>query len=205
MKIFCLAMNYPQHNKMLHGTLDKPEKPVIFCKPDSALLKNGKPFFVPDDLGRIEYEGELVVRICRLGKSVPVRFAHRYYDAFTVGVDFTARELQAELKKNGLPWELSKGFDNSAAIGEWIPKDKLPEVSKLRFKLDVNGQTIQDGCGMDMFFNIDETISYISRWFTLKTGDLLFTGCPVGCAAVNIGDHVEGYIEEHKTTDFWCR
>lgn len=198
-------MNYPQHNKMLHGTLDKPEKPVIFCKPDSALLKNSKPFFVPDDLGRIEYEGELVVRICRLGKTIPERFAHRYYDAVTVGVDFTARELQAQLKANGLPWELSKGFDGSAVIGEWVTKEKLPEMNRLRFHLDINSATLQQGCASDMFFSVDETISYISRYFTLKTGDILFTGCPAGCAPVNINDHVEGYVEERKVLDFRCK
>lgn len=198
-------MNYPQHNKSLHGTLMKPEEPVIFCKTDSALLKNGKPFFIPDDLGRIEYEGELVVRICRLGKSVPVRFANRYYDAFTVGVDFTARELQARLRAKGLPWERSKSFDNSAVIGEWVDKDKLPEVNRLRFRLDINGKTVQEGCGADMFFSIDETISFISRWFTLKTGDLLFTGCPAGCGPVSPDDHIEGYIEERKVTNFWCK
>ena len=198
-------MNYPQHNKSLHGTFNKPEEPVIFCKTDSALLKNGKPFFIPDDLGRIEYEGELVVRICRLGKSIPVRFARRYYDALTVGVDFTARELQAKLRAKGLPWELSKGFDGSAAIGEWIPKEKLPEPGRLRCRLDINGKTVQEGCDADMFYSVDETISYISRWFTLKTGDLLYTGCPAGCGPVNINDHIEGYIEERKTTDFWCK
>lgn len=205
MKIFCLAMNYPQHNKLLHETLCKPESPVIFCKTDSALLKNRKPFFIPDDLGRIEYEGELVVRICRLGKTIPERFAHRYYDAVTVGVDFTARELQARLKAGGLPWELSKSFDGSAAIGEWVDKERLPELSRLRFRLDINGTTVQEGCGADMFFTVDETISYISHYFTLKTGDLLFTGCPAGCGPVNIGDHIEGYVEERKVTDFWCR
>ena len=205
MKIFCLGMNYPQHNKSQHGTFNKPEEPVIFCKTDSALLKNGKPFFIPDDLGRIEYEGELVVRICRLGKSIPVRFAHRYYDALTVGVDFTARELQAKLRAKGLPWELSKGFDGSAAIGEWIPKEKLPEPGRLRFRLDINGKTVQEGCDADMFYSVDETISYISRWFTLKTGDLLYTGCPAGCGPVNINDHIEGYMEERKTTAFWCK
>lgn len=119
---------------------------------------------------------ELVVRICRLGKSVPVRFAHRYYDAFTVGVDFTARELQARLRAKGLPWERSKSFDNSAVIGEWVDKDKLPEVNRLRFRLDINGNTVQEGCGADMFFSIDETISFISRWFTLKTGDASLHG-----------------------------
>lgn len=205
MKIFCLGMNYPVHNKILHGTLNKPEEPVIFCKPDSALLKSGKPFFIPDDLGRIEYEGELVVRICRLGKSIPERFAHRYYDAVTVGVDFTARELQANLKAKGLPWERSKGFDGSGAIGEWIPKEKLPDISRLRFHLDINGKTVQEGYAGDMFFSVDRTISFISRWFTLKTGDMLFTGCPAGCGPVNINDHIEGFVEETKTTDFWCK
>ena len=198
-------MNYAMHNKELHGTLLKPEEPVIFTKADSALLKDHKPFFVPDHLGRIDYETELVVRICRLGKNIPTRFAHRYYDAVTVGIDFTAREMQTRLREKGLPWEICKGFDGSAAIGEWVEKDKFLNVQALRFRLDINGTTVQEGCACDMLFKIDEIISYISQFFTLKTGDLLYTGTPAGVGPVNIGDHMEGYIEDRKVLEFNCK
>ncbi|WP_028897404.1 fumarylacetoacetate hydrolase family protein [Prevotella sp. HUN102] len=205
MKIFCIGMNYAQHNNALHGTLLKTEEPVIFIKPDSAILKDHKPFFIPDDMGRIEYETELVVRICRLGKTIPERFAHRYYDAVTVGIDFTARELQKKLKENGRPWELAKGFDGSAALGDWIDKEKFLDIQRLHFHLDINGKTIQEGCTSDMLYKVDEIISYISRYFTLKTGDILYTGCPTGCGPVHIDDHLEGYIEDRKVLDFNCK
>lgn len=205
MKIFCIGMNYAQHNNALHGTLLKTEEPVIFIKPDSAILKDHKPFFIPDDMGRIEYETELVVRICRLGKTIPERFAHRYYDAVTVGIDFTARELQKKLKENGRPWELAKGFDGSAALGDWIDKEKFLDIQRLHFHLDINGKTIQEGCTSDMLYKVDEIISYISRYFTLKTGDILYTGCPTGCGPVHINDHLEGYIEDRKVLDFNCK
>ena len=198
-------MNYIQHNKELDGTLYKPEEPVIFTKADSSLLKDGKPFFPPDDLGRIDYEGELVVRICRLGKNIPVRFAHRYYDAVTVGVDFTARELQRRLRSEGKPWELCKGFDGAATIGEWVGVEKLRDVQSLRFRLDVNGEVVQEGCSADMLFKIDELIAYISRWFTLKTGDILYTGTPQGVGPVSVGDHITGWIEDRKVLDFNVR
>ena len=198
-------MNYAMHNKELHGTLLKPEEPVIFTKADSALLKDHKPFFVPDHLGRIDYETELVVRICRLGKNIPTRFAHRYYDAVTVGIDFTAREMQSRLREKGLPWEICKGFDGSAAIGEWVEKDKFLNVQALRFRLDINGTTVQEGCACDMLFKIDEIISYISQFFTLKTGDLLYTGTPAGVGPVSVGDHMEGYIEDRKVLEFNCK
>ena len=198
-------MNYAMHNKELHGTLLKPEEPVIFTKADSALLKDHKPFFVPDHLGRIDYETELVVRICRLGKNIPTRFAHRYYDAVTVGIDFTAREMQTRLREKGLPWEICKGFDGSAAIGEWVEKDNFLNVQALRFRLDINGTTVQEGCACDMLFKIDEIISYISQFFTLKTGDLLYTGTPAGVGPVSIGDHMEGYIEDRKILEFNCK
>lgn len=198
-------MNYAMHNKELHGTLLKPEEPVIFTKADSALLKDHKPFFVPDHLGCIDYETELVVRICRLGKNIPTRFAHRYYDAVTVGIDFTAREMQTRLREKGLPWEICKGFDGSAAIGEWVEKDKFLNVQALRFRLDINGTTVQEGCACDMLFKIDEIISYISQFFTLKTGDLLYTGTPAGVGPVSIGDHMEGYIEDRKVLEFNCK
>lgn len=202
MKIFAVGLNYPQHNKELNETLYKGEVPVIFTKADSSLLKDGKPFFVPDDMGRIDYETEIVVRICRLGKAIPARFAHRYYDAVTVGIDFTARELQAELRKKGLPWEMCKGFDGAAAIGEWVSVEKFRDVQALQFHLDINGKTVQEGRTSDMLFKIDEIIEYISKYFTLKTGDIIYTGTPVGVGPVNIDDHLTGYIEDRKVLDF---
>ena len=202
MKIFAVGLNYPQHNKELNETLYKGEVPVIFTKADSSLLKDGKPFFVPDDMGRIDYETEIVVRICRLGKAIPARFAHRYYDAVTVGIDFTARELQAELRKKGLPWEMCKGFDGAAAIGEWVSVEKFRGVQALQFHLDINGKTVQEGRTSDMLFKIDEIIEYISKYFTLKTGDIIYTGTPVGVGPVNIDDHLTGYIEDRKVLEF---
>ena len=198
-------MNYIQHNKELDGTLYKPETPVIFTKADSALLKDKKPFFIPDFMGRIDYEAEVAVRISRLGKTIPERFAHRYYDAVTVGIDFTARELQQKLRANGEPWDLCKGFDGSAALGEWVSVDKFRDVQALHFHLDINGNTVQEGRTSDMLFSIDSLIAYISRFFTLKTGDILFTGTPVGVAPVHIDDHLEGYIEDRKVLDFSCK
>lgn len=202
MKIFAVGLNYPKHNKELNETLYKGEVPVIFTKADSSLLKDGKPFFVPDDMGRIDYETEIVVRICRLGKAIPARFAHRYYDAVTVGIDFTARELQAELRKKGLPWEMCKGFDGAAAIGEWVSVEKFRDVQALQFHLDINGKTVQEGRTSDMLFKIDEIIEYISKYFTLKTGDIIYTGTPVGVGPVNIDDHLTGYIEDRKVLEF---
>ena len=202
MKIFAVGLNYPQHNKELNETLYKGEVPVIFTKADSSLLKDGKPFFVPDDMGRIDYETEIVVRICRLGKAIPACFVHRYYDAVTVGIDFTARELQAELRKKGLPWEMCKGFDGAAAIGEWVSVEKFRDVQALQFHLDINGKTVQEGRTSDMLFKIDEIIEYISKYFTLKTGDIIYTGTPVGVGPVNINDHLTGYIEDRKVLEF---
>ncbi len=205
MKIFAVGMNYSQHNKELDGALYIPEEPVIFSKADSALLKAHKPFFVPDFMGRIDYETELVVRVCRLGKTIPERFAHRYYDAVTVGIDFTARDVQQRLRAAGQPWELSKGFDGSAAIGDWVGKERFLDVQSLRFHLDINGQTVQEGYTGDMLFSVDHIVAYISRYFTLKTGDLIFTGTPVGVGPVHIDDHIEGYLEESKVLEFNCK
>lgn len=202
MKIFAIGLNYPQHNKELNETLYKGESPVIFTKADSSLLKDGKPFFVPDDMGRIDYETEIVVRICRLGKAIPACFAYRYYDAVTVGIDFTARDLQKQLREKGLPWELCKGFDGAATIGNWVPVDKFRNIQTLQFHLDINGKTVQQGCTSDMLFKIDEIIEYISKYFTLKTGDIIYTGTPVGVGPVNIDDHLEGYIEDRKVLEF---
>ena len=205
MKIFAVGMNYAQHNKELDGTLYKPETPVIFTKADSALLKDRKPFFIPDHLGQIDYEAELVVRICKLGKTVPERFAHRYYDAVTVGIDFTARELQKKLREAGQPWDLCKGFDGAAALGEWVSKEKFRDVQAMHFHLDINGQTVQEGRTSDMIFSIDHIVSYISQFFTLKTGDIIYTGTPVGVGPVHLDDHLEGWVEDRKVLEFNCK
>lgn len=218
MKIFAVGMNYVEHNKELNNTLlitekyeRKTEEPVIFTKADSALLKNGKPFFIPDFMGRIDHEAELVVRICRLGKGIPERFAHRYYDAVTVGVDFTARDVQKKAKDLGRPWTIAKGFDGSAVIGEWVTIPRSEEcgarnnIQDLHFHLDINGKMVQAGWSGDMLYKVDELIAYISKFFTLKTGDLLYTGTPVGVGPVHIDDHIEGYLEDKKVLDFWCK
>lgn len=205
MKIFAIGMNYSVHNKSLHGPLFKPENPVVFTKAETALLKNHKPFFIPDDMGPIEYESELVVRINRLGKCIDKKFAHRYYDAVTVGIDFTARQLQGRLRKAGEPWELAKAFDNSAPIGEWIPMEEAGDIGRISFHMDLNGQTVQEGFSGDMLFGVDEIIAYISRFFTLKTGDIIFTGCPSPCAPVHEGDHIEGWIGPKRVLDFMCK
>lgn len=202
MKIFGVGLNYPQHNKEPKETLYMGENPVVFMKADSALLKDGKPFFLPDDMGRVNFETEIVVRICRLGKAIPARFAHRYYDAVTVGIDFTAIDMLNKMREKGLPWEMCKAFDGSAVIGEWVPVEKFRDVQALPFHLDINGKTVQKGCTCDMLFKIDEIIEYISKYFTLKTGDILYTGTPVGVAPVNIDDHLEGYIESRKVLEF---
>lgn len=205
MKIFAVGMNYAAHNKELHGTLYKTEEPVIFTKADSALLKDHKPFFIPDWSSRVDYETELVVRICRLGKGIPERFAHRYYDAVTVGIDFTARDLQETARQKGLPWTICKGFDGSAVIGDWVEKDRFRDVQDLHFRLDINGQTVQEGFTGDMLYKVDALISYLSRFFTLKMGDLLYTGTPAGVGPVRIDDHLEGYLEGQKVLDFNCK
>ena len=156
-------------------------------------------------MGCIDYETELVVRISRLGKTIPQRFAHRYYDAVTVGIDFTARELQAKLRENGQPWDLCKGFDGSAALGEWVPVEKFRDIQAIHFHLDINGNTVQEGCSSEMLYKVDELIAYISQYFTLKTGDILYTGTPAGVGPVNIDDHLEGYIEDRLVLDFNCK
>lgn len=205
MKIFAVGMNYFEHNKELHGSLFKPEEPVIFTKADSAVLKDHKPFFIPDHMGRIDYETEIVVRISKLGKNISERFAHRYYDAVTVGIDFTARELQKKLRSEGKPWDLCKGFDGSAALGEWVSLDKFRDIQAIHFHLDINGNTVQEGCTSDMLYRVDQLIAYISQYFTLKTGDILYTGTPAGVGPVHIDDHLEGYIEDRKVLEFNCK
>lgn len=205
MKIFAIGHNYAAHNKEMGHALLKMDNPVVFTKADSALLKGGKPFFIPSFTQQCEYETELVVRICRLGRSIAPRWAHRYYDQVTVGIDFTARDLQQELRSKGLPWEICKGFDGSAAIGEMIRLDELPDVQNLHFRLEKNGETVQQGHTADMLFGVDEIVSYISQFFTLKMGDLIFTGTPAGVGPVSEGDHLVGYLEERKILEFNVR
>ena len=205
MKIFAVGMNYQEHNKELHGTLYNREEPVIFTKADSALLTGGKPFFVPSFTQQCEYETEVVVRICRLGRSIAQRWAYRYYDEVTVGIDFTARDLQRKLRAEGLPWELSKGFDGSAVVGTMVRKGELPDVQDLHFQLHKNGETVQVGHTADMLFGVDEIVSYISRFFTLKMGDLIYTGTPAGVGMVHEGDHLEGFLEGRKVLDINVR
>lgn len=205
MKIIAIGMNYQLHCHELHAGEALPQEPVIFMKPDSALLKDGKPFFIPDFSVQVDYETELVVRINRLGKNIAERFAHRYYDAVTVGIDFTARDLQRKYRAEGKPWELCKGFDNSAAIGDWIPVERFKDVQQLNFHLDIDGKTVQRGYAGDMLFKIDQIIAYVSRFCTLKIGDLLFTGTPVGVGPVQVNNHLEGYLEDEKVLDFYIR
>ena len=204
MKIIAVGWNYLSHNKEMNRTL-LPKEPVIFFKPETALLKDGKPFFLPDFSERIEYETELVFRVCRLGKNIAPRFAHRYYDAVTVGIDFTARDLQSKLRQNGEPWEISKGFDSSAVIGNFIEIEKIGDTFQLPFSLSINGNTAQQGNSKDMIFNIDDIIAYVSRFYTLKIGDLIYTGTPDGIGPVKINDHLQGYLKEEKVLDFYVK
>ena len=203
MKIFGIGMNYAAHNKELQNSLLYIEAPVVFTKADSALLTGGKPFFVPDFAQRCDYETELCVRINHLGRSIPERFAHRYYDEVTVGIDFTARDLQEKLRQQGLPWDLSKGFDGSAAVGTWMPLSHYGrDIQDLHFHLLQNGKQVQTGHTADMLFGVDRLVSFISQFFTLKTGDIIFTGTPVGVGPVSIEDHLEGYLEGEKVLEF---
>lgn len=204
MKIIAVGMNYAAHNKELHNPLVLSE-PTIFMKSDSSLLKDGKPFFIPDFSSEIHYETEIVVKIDRLGKNIAERFAHRYYNEVTVGIDFTARDLQRDLKKKGLPWEISKAFDNSAVIGTFIPLESVGDIRQIPFHLDINGQTVQEGNTRDMLFSVDQIVAYVSRFFTLKIGDLIYTGTPAGVGPVRIDDHLQGYIGEQKLLDFHVR
>ena len=204
MKILAVGMNYAQHNKELNHTLSL-EDPVIFSKPESALLREGKPFFVPDFAERFDYETEIVVKINRLGKNIPERFAHRYYDEVTVGIDFTARDMQEQLRSKGLPWEICKGFDGSAALGRFVDKTSLPEMDNIHFRAELDGVTVQSGWTGDMIHSIDKIISYVSRFFTLKTGDMIYTGTPAGVGPVHENQHLTAYLEDEKVLEFNIR
>ena len=198
-------MNYDRHNKEMGHSLVNTE-PVIFLKPDSAILKDGKPFFLPDFTEEVHYETELVVRICRLGKNIAPRFAHRYYDAVTVGIDFTARDMQRRFCAEGKPWELCKCFDNSAALGTFVPLQQVGDnVQNIDFSLQIDGKVVQHANTSEMLFAVDELIAYVSRFMTLKIGDYLFTGTPSGVGPVSIGQHLQGYIGEEKLLDFYIR
>lgn len=204
MKIIAVGKNYAEHALEFDGTVEKPAVPMIFMKPDSAIIKNGKHFYVPDFLGRVDYEAEIVVRINKLGKSIPARFAYRYYDAITVGIDFTARDMQRAFIEAGAPWELSKGFDGSAVLGEFRPVEQY-DINNVPFSLTIDDKVVQSASTAQMLFKVDEIIAYISRFCTLKTGDLIFTGTPAGSAPVEIGTHLKGFIGEDKVLDFHVR
>lgn len=204
MKIIAVGKNYSEHALEFDGTVERPQVPLIFMKPDSAIIKNGKHFYVPDFLGRVDYEAEIVVRINKLGKSIPARFAHRYYDAITVGIDFTARDMQRKLIENGEPWDLSKGFDGSAVLGEFRSVDKY-NINDVDFSLTIDDEVVQKANTSQMYFSVDEIIAYVSRFCTLKTGDLIFTGTPAGVGEAKIGTHLKGYIGDEKVLDFHVR
>lgn len=192
-------MNYAEHNKELNAAT--PMQPVVFMKPDSALLRENKPFFLPDFSSEIHYEVEVVLKINRLGKNIAPQFASRYYDEFALGVDFTARDLQNDFRAKGFPWELAKGFDNSAVVSSFLPM-KDYEKNNISFRLDVNSKTVQAGNTANMIYSFDEIIAYVSRFFTLKIGDLIFTGTPAGVGKVAINDVLEGYVENQKMFSF---
>jgi len=207
MKILAVGMNYAKHITEIHNKegqnslLDKKE-PVLFSKFDSSIIQPGKPFFVPDFANRFEYETEIVVRISRVGKDISERFAHRYYDEVTVGIDFTARDLQNQLRADGMPWECCKSFDGSAAIGRFVKKDTLGcGMQDIHFHMNLNGERCQEGHTANMIHTIDHIIAYASKFFTLKTGDLIFTGTPEGVGEVKEGDTIEAYIGEDKLLD----
>jgi len=204
MKIICVGRNYVAHARELNNEI--PTEPVIFMKPGSALLRNNDPFFIPEFSNEIHFEVELVVRINRQGKYIEKRFAHRYYSEIGLGIDFTARDLQAKLKEKGLPWEKAKGFDKSAALSNtFLPKDKFGDINSVKFRLDINGETVQEGDSSLMIFPIDEIISQVSKYFTLRIGDLIYTGTPAGVGPVKPGDHLEGYLVGNKLLDFFIK
>jgi len=200
MKIICIGRNYVAHAKELNN--DVPTKPVFFMKPDSALVIENRPFFYPDFSKNVHHELEVVIRIDRLGRSIEEKFASRYFNEIALGVDFTARDLQDEQKKNGLPWEIAKGFDYSAPISKFLPVSKFKDIHDLSFKLDLNGKTVQDGSTSLMIFSFEKIIAYVSRFMTLKTGDLIYTGTPAGVGPVSVNDRLEAYLEGEKLMDF---
>jgi 2-keto-4-pentenoate hydratase/2-oxohepta-3-ene-1,7-dioic acid hydratase in catechol pathway len=196
MKIICIGRNYTEHIAELQN--DRPTEPVVFMKPDSAVLLKQHPFVIPEFSNDVHHEIEIIVRINKVGKYIDAKFAHKYYDEIGVGIDFTARDLQEDLKNKGLPWEKAKAFDGSAVIGEFLPKSNFNSLKNLTFELTNNGETVQKGNTDHMLWKIDELISYVSQYFTLKIGDIIFTGTPSGVAKVNPNDVLEGFLEGNK-------
>ena len=196
MKIICIGRNYIDHIKELSN--QKPMNPVVFLKPDSAVIAKNQNFIIPSFSNEIHHEVELVVKINKVGKHIDKSFSHKYYDEIGLGIDFTARDIQSNLKEKGHPWEKSKAFDNSCMVGNFLKKEKLEDISKIEFSLKKNNEIVQSGCSNDMLWKIDELISYVSQYFTLKIGDLIFTGTPSGVSKVESGDILEGYISSIK-------
>jgi len=203
MKIIAIGRNYAEHAKELNNPV--PGVPVIFMKPDTALLKDNKPFYHPDFSNDIHHEIEVVIKISKEGKHISEKFAENYFEEIALGVDFTARDIQSTHKEKGLPWELAKAFDGSAPVSNFLPKAKFADLHNLNFRLDVNGQTRQSGNTSLMLFPFSYIIAFVSQYITLKKGDLIFTGTPQGVAKVNVGDHLEGYIEDQKMLDFYIK
>ena len=203
MKIICIGRNYAEHAREMKSPL--PEKPIFFLKPDTSLVLNNKPFFYPDFSREIHHEVEMVLRINRLGRNIDQKFAHRYFDEVGVGIDFTARDLQDQCKEKGLPWEISKAFDNSAPLGGFIPKNEIADMSDISVRLDINGKTLQKGRSKDMIFSFDRLISYVSQFITLKIGDLIFTGTPAGVGPVRIGDRLQAFLNDRMLLDFYVK
>lgn len=196
MKILCIGRNYAEHVKEMKA--ENLGSPVFFMKGENALVENGKPFFYPDFSKEVHHEVEIVLKVSRTGKHIEKKFAHKYYDEITVGIDFTARDLQADCKKKGLPWEIAKAFDYSAPVGKFLPKSDFVDMNTLPFHLDINGKTVQEGNTRDTLFQFDTLIEYISKFVTLKMGDLIFTGTPAGVGPVSVGDKLEAYIGNEK-------
>ncbi len=196
MKIICIGRNYIDHIKELSN--QKPMNPVVFLKPDSSVIAKNQNFIIPSFSNEIQHEVELVVKINKVGKHIDKSFSHKYYDEIGLGIDFTARDIQSNLKEKGHPWEKSKAFDNSCMVGNFLKKEKLEDISKIEFSLKKNNEIVQSGCSNDMLWKIDELISYVSQYFTLKIGDLIFTGTPSGVSKVESGDILEGYISSIK-------
>lgn len=200
MKIICVGRNYADHARELNNEV--PTEPVIFLKPDSAILKDGKAFYLPNHLGSVHHELEIVLRICKNGKHISPKFASDYYDQIGLGIDFTARELQTKLKNKGLPWELAKGFDGSAVLGEFVSKSQLGDMMNLQLQLQVNGEKRQEGNTRDLLFSFEAIIVFVSQYFTLRQGDLIYTGTPAGVGPVHTGDKLEGYLNGQKMLAF---
>ena len=203
MKIICVGRNYGLHVAEMGSAV--PEVPVLFLKPDSAILKNNKPFFLPDISVNIQHEVEGVIKICKLGKGISAKFAHRYYDEVTLGIDITARDIQERHKKAGLPWEISKGFDGSAPLGTCVPVKSIKDMRNIDFRLEINGNVVQKGNTSEMLFGFNEIIEYASRFFTLKTGDLIFTGTPSGVGPLKKDDNLIAYLGDNPLLDFYIR